>query len=422
LSYTKDVKQIVIIDEAPLFREYLRDKLSENNIETTSAINEMDGIVKLRNIIPDLVIMDYDLSRHGCMEVLKQKRMSPNLAPIPVVIMARQFNQEKVIELAAYNVKKVFNKPVKIDVLLAAITDLLKVPIEIDKSPGIVEVHVNDDIIFVEITEGLNRDKLDLLSFKISELMELYQIKEPKLIIMISGVRLSIEDTPKIKKLFDNVLKSSTAKHKNIRVLTKDEFIGDFLKYEKGYRDIEAADNLQSALDGLTYLGSADGESQAVLIGDKVLAGKNTGGESMMLRFDGENKAGMDDVKESLKGLKLAVVDDDEIIRDLVKNTFSAFDIELKTYVDGSEFISVLGTEQFDLIFLDILMPKADGFSVLREMSYKKVNTPVIVFSAINQRDTVIRAFQMGVKSYMTKPINQAGIFKKTLEILRVNF
>jgi len=416
------VKQVVIIDETPLFREYLRGKLEDNNIEATAAINGMDGLAKIRNIVPDLIIMDYDLSRQGCMEVLKQKKASPNLAPVPVIVMARQFDQKKIIELAAYNVKKVFTKPVKIDVLFAALTDLLKVSIGIDKSPGIVEVHVNDDIIFVEITEGLNRDKLDLLSFKISELMELYQIKVPKIIIMISGISLTIEDTPKVRKLFDNVLKSSRARPKNIRILTKEEFISDFIKSQKDYRDIETADNLQAALDGLTFLGDAFGENQAVLLGDKVLSGKNAQGESMMLRFDGEVKTGMDEIKESLRGLSIAVVDDDQIIRELVKNTFGSFEIELKTYKDGVDFISALETEHFDLIFLDILMPRADGFAVLREMKDKKATIPVIIFSAINQRDTVIRAFQMGVKSYMTKPINPAGIFKKTLEILRVNF
>jgi len=416
------VKQVVIIDETPLFREYLRGKLEENNIEATAAINGMDGLAKIRSIVPDLIIMDYDLSRQGCMEVLKQKKASPNLAPVPVIVMARQFDQKKVIELAAYNVKKVFTKPVKIDVLFAALTDLLKINIGIDKSPGIVEVHVNDDIIFVEITEGLNRDKLDLLSFKISELMELYQIKVPKLIIMISGISLTIEDTPKVKKLFQNVLMASGARNKNIRILTKEAFIGDFIKSQKEYRDIEAADNLQAALDGLTYLGDAYGEDQAVLIGDKVLAGKNAQGESMMLRFDGEIKTGMEEIKESLKGLSIAVVDDDEIIRELVKNTFGSFEIDLKAYKDGVDFMAALGTEHFDLVFLDILMPRADGFAVLREMKDKKISVPVIIFSAISQRDTVIRAFQQGVKSYMTKPINPAGIFKKTLEILRVNF
>jgi len=416
------VKQVVIIDEAPLFREYLRGKLTENNIEATVAVNCMDGIVKLRNIVPDLIIIDYDLSGEGCMEVLKQKKMSPNLSPIPVIALARLFVQEEIIELATYNVKKVFTKPVKIDALLASITDLLKVFIEIDKSPGIIEVHVNDDIIFVEITEGFNSDKLDLLSFKIKELMELYQIKEPKLIIMISGINVSSVDTPNVKKLFENLLKSTMVKHKAVRVLTKEEFIRDFLWSRKDYRDIEIADSLQSALDGLTLLGNVIGESQAVLMGDKVLAGKEGRGESLILRFEGENRIGIEDIKQNLKGLRIAVVDDEEVIRDLVKKTFGAFDIELKTYVDGAEFISVMENEHFDLVFLDILMPKANGFAVLREMKDREVNFPTIIFSSINERDTVIRAFQMGVKSYMTKPINPAGIFKKTLEILRVNF
>jgi len=416
------VKQVVIIDETPLFREYLRGKLADNNVEVSVAINGLDGLTKIRNMTPDLVIMDYDLSRQGCMEVLKQKKNSPNIAPIPVIVTARQFDKEKIIELTSYNVKKVFTKPVKIDALFASLSELLQVSFEFDKSPGIVEVHVNEDIIFIEITEGLNRDKLDLLRFKISELMELYQIKVPKLIIMISGIALNIDDTPKMKKLFDNILKSSKARPKNIRILTKEEFVGDFIKGQKEYKDIETADNLQAALDGLTYLGDADEETKAVLMSDKVLAAEKAKGESMMLRFDGEVKADMDAIKESLKGLNIAVVDDDEVIREFVKNTFGGFELKLATYADGVEFISAMEKEQYDLIFLDLLMPKADGFAVLRAMNEKKITTPVIIFSVVNQRDTVIRAFQMGIKSYIAKPIDAVGILKKTLEILRVNF
>jgi DNA-binding response OmpR family regulator len=181
------VKQIVVIDETSLFREYLQFKLSENNIEVTTALNSLDGMPKLRNVTPDLLIMDYNLSRQGCMEVLKQKRASPNLAGIPVIITAQQLDKKKILELVPFNVRKVFTKPVKIDALFATVQELLDTPIAMDKSPGIVEVHVNEDIIFVEITEGLNRDKLDLLKFKIVELIELYQIKTSKVIVILSG-------------------------------------------------------------------------------------------------------------------------------------------------------------------------------------------------------------------------------------------
>jgi len=366
--------------------------------------------------------MDYDLSRQGCMDVLKQKKASPSLVSIPVIVMARQFDQEKIIELAAYNVKKIFNKPVMMDVLLTAIMDLIKVFIEIDKSPGKIEVHVNDDIIFVEVTEGLNQDKLELLNFKIHELMDLYQIKEPKLIVMISGISLSSIDAPNIKKLFENVLISSMARYRNVRILTKEKYIDEFIRSSGEYHEIAAVDNLRDALDGLAYLGDMDEESHKAFVEEKILADKKVHDESMVLRFEDENKTGTDEIKESLKGLKIAVVDDEDVPRQLVKRTFSGFEINLKLYIDGAEFIQIMGKEKFDLIFLDILMPKVDGFAVLREMKEKKIDTPVIIFSSINERDTVIRAFQMGVKSYITKPIEPAGIFKKALEILRVKF
>jgi len=67
-------------------------------------------------------------------------------------------------------------------------------------------------------------------------------------------------------------------------------------------------------------------------------------------------------------------------------------------------------------------MPRVDGFGVLRELNFSKIKTPVIVSSSVNQREIVIKAFSLGVKSYLVKPINKAGVFKKTLEILRANF
>jgi hypothetical protein len=125
----------------------------------------------------------------------------------------------------------------------------------------------------VEITEGLNRDKLDLLRFKITELIELYQIRVPKLIIMISGLTLNFADGPNLQKLLDNVLASSGARQKNIRILTMDGFTKTFVKSQKEYEDIEVVSKLQYALDGLlAELDNAEGEKEAALIGSRVLS------------------------------------------------------------------------------------------------------------------------------------------------------
>ncbi|GAB1482002.1 hypothetical protein MASR2M78_08170 [Treponema sp.] len=152
------------------------------------AINGLDGIAKIRNLMPDLVILDFHLSRQSSMEVLEEKRRNPNTADIPVIVTAQGIDQRRIIELVKYNVKKVFTKPIRIDALFNTLKELIGVNFEIDTTPCIIETHVNDDIIFIEIAQGLNQEKLDLLRFKVAELMELYNIRIPKVIIMMSNL------------------------------------------------------------------------------------------------------------------------------------------------------------------------------------------------------------------------------------------
>ncbi|MDR1211776.1 MAG: response regulator [Spirochaetaceae bacterium] len=426
------MKHVLVIDESPLFREYLRTKLTGNGIDASVAINGLDGIAKIRNLIPDLIVMDYHLSRErqNVFDVLKEKKKNPGTAKIPVIILAQRIDQKEIIELVPYNVKKVFTKPIKIDTLFATLTELLGVPFEVDETPSIIEAHVNDDIIFVEIAQGLNRDKLDLLRFKIIELIELYEIRVPKLIVMLSDIAFTFTDAPNIHKLLDTVLQSSRAKHRNVRVLARDEFFKKFIAGQKDYEGIEVVSNLQYALDGL--LSELDstmefGEKKAEIIGDRVLSAANSGQpESMQLRFDAENKSrhmSLEDVKDVAKNLKIAAVDDDFVIQELIKNTFQKVGTRVSAFSDGSEFLAALrNNETFDLVFLDLMMPHTDGFEVLSSLRNRGFEQPVIVLSAVTQRDTVIKAFQMGIKSYMVKPLKPGDLLKKTMEILRVNF
>jgi DNA-binding response OmpR family regulator len=421
------MKQVLIIDESPLFREYLRIKLTENEIEVSIAVNAMDGITKMRNLSPDLIILDYHLSRQGYLEVLQMKKSNPNTVKLPAVVLAQRIDQKKILELVPYNVKKVFTKPVKIDAFFVTLSDILHTPFNMDESPGIVEVHVNDDIIFIEIAKGLNRDKLDLLRFKITELIDLYEIKVPKVILMLSDMKLSFADAPNMQKLLSVIMQASRSKRRFIRVLTKDSFVRQFIEGQKDYAEMEVVSNLQYAMDGLiSELDSSMeyAEKKAEIIGDKVLAaGKGTeSSESMEMRFDAETKPralDMETIKESVQNLRIAVVDDDFVIQELIKNTFSKVGARLKTFSDGGEYIAVMEKEVFDLVFLDLMMPKVDGFAVLNAMRARDIQPPVIILSAVTQRDTVIKAFQLGIKSYLTKPLKPDDIFKKAMEILK---
>ena len=416
------MKQILIIDETPLFREYLKTKLEENSIEVSVGIGVMDGISKMRNVAPDLIILDYHLGRQGFMEVLKQKKASPNTVNTPVIILAQHIDQKRLIELIPYNVKKVFTKPVKIDALFTTLSEILGVSFAIDESPGIVEVHVNDSIIFIEIAKGLNRDKLDLLRFKITELIELYDIRLPRVIIMLSDIKLGFADAPNMQKLLETVLQASRAKLRYVRILTNDGFVRQFIQGKKEYEEIEVVDNLQHAVDGL--LTEVDTGKKAEIIGDKILQAKQCDdGEAMALKFDAEAKeAGLEMMRETVQNLRIAVIDDDFVILEMLKNIFQKAGAVVSVYSSGKDFLSLTGNDDFDLAFLDLNMPEMDGFEVLGVLKTRDTRYPVIILSAVSQRDIILKAFQMGIKSYLVKPLKPEDIFRKSIEILKANF
>jgi CheY-like chemotaxis protein len=244
---------------------------------------------------------------------------------------------------------------------------------------------------------------------------------------MLSDIKLSFADAPNMQKLLETVMQASRAKLRNIRVLTKDDFVRQFVEGQKEYSGIEVVSNLQYAMDGLLQdieKGMEYAESKAEIIGEKVLSvGKSSEDESMALKFDAEAKnLTMEDIKESVQNLRIAAIDDDFIIQELIKNTFQTTGATVKTFSDGSEFIAVMDTEDFDLAFLDLLMPKVDGFEVLKALQARDIRYPVIVLSAVTHRETVIKAFQMGIKSYLVKPLKPEDIFKKSMEILKANF
>ncbi|MHC6202212.1 response regulator [Breznakiellaceae bacterium SP9] len=426
------MKHILVIDESQLFRNYLKEKLHdvEGNVTVETAVSGLDGISKCRKNPPDVMIIDYHLNknRQGCLDVLRDKMAGKNTALIPVVVLAEKIDQQRLIQLVPYRVKKVFTKPIKIDALFATLQDILNVKFAVDEAPGIIEAHVNDNIIFIEIAQGLNRDKLDLLGFKIIELINLYEIRVPKLIIMMTDMQLGFSDAPNIRKLFQIVVKSSHANLDKIWVLTRDEFTKKFIQGQKDFSGIEVVTNLQYAMDALVdkpETAIESGDEKAQFIGDRLLTANRPGGGVVTLNFNAETKpktVGIEELKESIQGMHIASVDDDVIIQELIKNTFAKTGAIVHSYSDGMEFLANVNMYRFDLVFLDLLMPKMDGFQVLKVLKERGLQQSIIVLSAVTQRETVLKAFSLGVKSYLTKPLKPIDIFKKSIEIIKPGF
>lgn len=121
-------------------------------------------------------------------------------------------------------------------------------------------------------------------------------------------------------------------------------------------------------------------------------------------------------------GAGIVVVDDDMVIQELIKTAFEETGVTVTAYDDGEEFMADPGALESDLVFLDLMMPKKDGFSVLNELNGKPSLPPVIVLSAISQREAVIKAMKLGVKSYLIKPLKPDHVLRKAAEVLGSNF
>lgn len=421
-------KKILLIDESELFRGYLRNRLSAD-FEVETAINGLDGVSKLRSGLPDLVIIDYNLTRRTCKEVLEEKNRSPNSVSIPVILTAQKIERNRLLELVPFRIKKVFMKPIKMDALYETLGEILGTRLHVDVTPCIIEAHVNDNIVFIEIAKGINREKVDLLRFKIAELVDLYQIRNPRILLMMSDIELSFVDGPNIELLLRILLESTRGKVRLIKILAISSFLREFVKGRPEFSDLEVLSNLQHAMDGL--LADYDSETEDKdkaheVISERILSAQapSGGGESVEMRFHAEAKKtiSIETMREAGKGLTIAVVDDDFVIQELIKTTFGAIDAKVNAFSDGREFMENVHNSTWDLVFLDILMPDMGGFEVLTRLHSEDIEIPVIILSAVTQREAVMKAYEAGVKSYLIKPLKPDQILRKTLEILRANF
>jgi CheY-like chemotaxis protein len=229
--------------------------------------------------------------------------------------------------------------------------------------------------------------------------------------------------------LLKTLLDHAKAKARHLKILTNSAFARDFVRGRPEFAEVEVLSNLQYAMDGLLtdydpQLEMAEGKGE--MMAERILSAqtKESGRESIEMRFEGEVKKplSIEAMKETGKGLSIAVVDDDFVIQELVKTTFGAISAKVTAFQEGASFLEAAKVRGFDLVFLDILMPGMDGFEVIKRLRAEDIEVPIIILSAVSQREAVMRAFQAGVRSYLIKPLKPDQILKKTLEILRANF
>ena len=115
----------------------------------------------------------------------------------------------------------------------------------------------------------------------------------------------------------------------------------------------------------------------------------------------------------------ILVVDDEDGIRDLISDALSIGGFEIESSPDGLQALKTIRDHRFDLLILDVNMPKMDGFALLEKIRTDGIDTPVIMLSARGQKVDINQGLRLGADDYMTKPFGLEELSLRINAILK---
>lgn len=116
--------------------------------------------------------------------------------------------------------------------------------------------------------------------------------------------------------------------------------------------------------------------------------------------------------------MKILIVDDEVLIREVIKEYSIYEGYEILEANDGIEALNIIEREKIDLVILDIMMPRLDGFSTYKEIKKRK-NIKTIMLSARNDEYDKLFAFELGADDYLTKPFSPKELIARIKAVSR---
>ena len=117
--------------------------------------------------------------------------------------------------------------------------------------------------------------------------------------------------------------------------------------------------------------------------------------------------------------MKLLLCDDEKMLSRALAVLLKKNNYTVDCAYDGDEALDFILSTEYDAIILDVMMPKRDGFSVLREIRKKGIKTPVIMLTAKSQIDDKLNGLDSGADDYLTKPFSTLELLARLRAIIR---
>ena len=185
------------------------------------------------------------------------------------------------------------------------------------------------------------------------------------------------------------------------------------LFYSAGLQDIlNAGRRLLTLINELIYYAQAEAAhgsnaaplpnqpiSSTLMLDELAIAGTVDGPLPLPINEAGETDLG---------GGSLLVVDDRESNRDLLSRQLQRYGFQVDVAESGQQALDMLAAQDYELVLLDIIMPGLNGYQVLAQLKADEVlqHIPVIMISALDEIDSVVRCIEMGAQDYLQKPFN----------------
>ncbi|MBF0101206.1 MAG: response regulator [Desulfobacterales bacterium] len=117
---------------------------------------------------------------------------------------------------------------------------------------------------------------------------------------------------------------------------------------------------------------------------------------------------------------KVLIIDDALFMRKLIRQALEPFGFEINEAENGLEGINKFNEFNPDVTTLDIVMPEMDGLEVLKRIRDQKPNSPVVMITAVDQRESMLKAMKLGVTDFIVKPFDEDRVISAVEKAIQI--
>ena len=119
--------------------------------------------------------------------------------------------------------------------------------------------------------------------------------------------------------------------------------------------------------------------------------------------------------------MKILIIEDEYSLADAIAEILQKENYTTKIVTNGEDGEDEALTGIYDLILLDVMLPKKDGFEILRNLKNEKINTPIIMITAKSEMSDKLKGLENGIDDYITKPFHMRELIARIKIVLRRN-